>query len=61
VGMSGKDDTLPERLLKDPIPAGPSKGEVNHLDQMLPKYYEIRGWDETGVPTPEKLAALHLA
>jgi len=60
-GMSGEDDTLPERLLKDPIPAGPSKGEVNHLDQMLPKYYEIRGWDETGVPTPEKLAALRLA
>ncbi len=61
VGMTGEDDTLPERLLKEPIPAGPSKGEVSHLDQMLPKYYEIRGWDETGVPTPEKLAALRLA
>jgi len=28
---------------------------------MLPKYYEIRGWDENGVPKKEKLEELGLA
>jgi aldehyde:ferredoxin oxidoreductase len=31
------------------------------LDQMLPEFYRLRGWDENGVPTPEKLSALGLA
>ena len=59
-GITGKDDTLPPRLLNDPIPAGPSKGTVSHLYEMLPEYYEIRGWDENGVPTQEKLDELDL-
>ena len=29
--------------------------------EMLPEYYELRGWDKNGVPTPEKLAELALA
>ncbi|MCB2178303.1 aldehyde ferredoxin oxidoreductase family protein [bacterium] len=61
VGMTAADDTLPKRLLEEPIKTGPSKGAVNHLDQMLPEYYEIRGWDTEGVPTPEKLKDLELA
>jgi aldehyde:ferredoxin oxidoreductase len=51
-------DTLPKRLLEEPIPDGPSKGEVNKLDLMLPKYYELRGWTSKGIPTPEKLKEL---
>ncbi|MEI6726251.1 MAG: aldehyde ferredoxin oxidoreductase C-terminal domain-containing protein [Actinomycetes bacterium] len=39
---------------------GPAKGEVNHLDQMLPEYYSMRGWDEVGVPTKAKLKELAL-
>jgi aldehyde:ferredoxin oxidoreductase len=27
---------------------------------MLPRYYRARGWDEQGIPTPEKLAELGL-
>jgi aldehyde:ferredoxin oxidoreductase len=27
---------------------------------MLPEYYQLRGWDENGVPTPEKLTELGL-
>jgi len=61
VGMTAKDDTLPQRMLKDPIKTGPSKGEVSHLDKMLPEYYELRGWNAKGVPTPEKLKELELA
>ena len=53
-------DTLPERLLKDPIPDGPSKGWVHKLDQLLPAYYEGRGWDKEGIPSQAKLVELGL-
>ncbi len=60
-GFSRKDDTLPERLLKEKAPLGPPKGQVVELDEMLDEYYNYRGWDpETGVPTPEKLKQLGL-
>jgi aldehyde:ferredoxin oxidoreductase len=60
VGMTSADDALPPRLINEPIPAGPSKGEVSRLNEMLPLYYKLRGWDENGVPTPEKLHELGL-
>jgi aldehyde:ferredoxin oxidoreductase len=59
-GFDGRDDTLPERLLKDPIKTGPSRGEVSHLKEMLAEYYALRGWDADGVPTDAKLKALSL-
>lgn len=59
-GFSKKDDTLPPRLLKEPLPAGPAKGRVCKLDTMLPEYYQLRGWDAEGVPTGDKLAELGL-
>jgi len=60
-GLTAKDDTLPPRMLKEPMPSGPSKGQVVRLDEMLPEYYKLRGWDKNGVPTPEKLKELGLA
>ena len=59
-GFTAKDDTLPERMLKDPIKTGPSKGHVNKLKKMLPEYYELRGWDRDGVPDEKKLKELGL-
>ncbi len=59
-GFTGADDTLPERLLKDAAKSGPAKGSVNRLDEMLPEYYELRGWDASGVPTTETLGRLGL-
>jgi aldehyde:ferredoxin oxidoreductase len=59
-GMTGKDDTLPKRMLEEPMPDGPAKGMVVHLSEMLPEYYKLRGWDSNGVPTPEKLQELGL-
>ncbi|MBI4553816.1 MAG: aldehyde ferredoxin oxidoreductase, partial [Candidatus Latescibacteria bacterium] len=59
-GFSGKDDTLPKRLLEEAISAGPTKGAVNRLHEMLPEYYQLRGWTVDGRPTAEKLAALGL-
>jgi aldehyde:ferredoxin oxidoreductase len=53
-GFSKKDDTLPPRLLNEPVVEGPAKGMVTKLDVMLPEYYELRGWDKEGVPTEAK-------
>ena len=60
-GFTGKDDTLPQRLLKDAAKTGPAKGKVNELGKMLPEYYNIRGWDDAGVPTKETLNRLGLS
>jgi aldehyde:ferredoxin oxidoreductase len=60
-GLTDRDDNLPERLLKVPHKSGPAKGVVVHLEEMLPVYYQSRGWDEHGVPTRQKLAELGLA
>jgi len=60
-GLTRADDTLPKRLLEDPLPEGPAKGHVNNLEVFLDHYYEFRGWDKTtGKPTPEKLRELGL-
>lgn len=59
-GFSKKDDTLPPRLLNEPLPDGPAKGRVCELGVMLPEYYEVRGWNEEGIPTKEKLTELGL-
>jgi aldehyde:ferredoxin oxidoreductase len=59
-GLTAADDTLPKRFLEEPAPGGPGKGLVVDLDKMLKDYYELRGWDKNGVPTPAKLAELGL-
>jgi aldehyde:ferredoxin oxidoreductase len=47
-GFTAKDDTLPPRLLNEPVKTGPAKGLVSKLPEMLPKYYAARGWDADG-------------
>jgi len=59
-GFSAKDDTLPKRLLTEPAKSGPAKGLVNKLPEMLPQYYEIRGWDAEGRLKPETRERLGL-
>jgi aldehyde:ferredoxin oxidoreductase len=59
-GFTAKDDTLPKRLLTEPAKTGPAKGLVNKLPEMLPKYYEIRGWNSDGTLKPETRARLGL-
>ena len=59
-GLSKADDTLPPRLLNDPAPSGTAKGRVCELDTMLTEYYELRGWNDQGVPTAETLQRLNL-
>ncbi len=59
-GFTGKDDTLPPRLLKDAAKVGPAEGKVNQLDKMLPEYYQMRGWTADGVPSNETVSRLGL-
>ena len=59
-GFSHKDDSLPPRLTQEPLPDGPAKGFVCHLDDMLVDYYQLRGWTADGVPAEDKLKELGL-
>ena len=59
-GFTGKDDTLPERLLKDAAKTGPAEGLTSGLDKMLPEYYELRGWSADGVPSDDTKSRLAL-
>lgn len=59
-GFEGRaEDTVPPRFLEEPIPEGPKKGHVLHLDEMLDVYYRLRGWRD-GVPTKTRLQKLGL-
>jgi len=58
-GLSRKDDTLPKRILFEPMPDGPAKGRFitqEGLDKMLDEYYEVRGWNKNGIPTEATLS-----
>ncbi len=59
-GIGPEQDTLPRRLLTEPIPNGPCKGHVHRLPEMLPEYYKERGWNEQGLPTEAKLTQLDI-
>ena len=62
-GFTRDDDTLPERILTEPLKEGGSKGHYisrAELNQMLDDYYDERGWDAQGVPTRQKLLDLGL-
>ena len=61
VGYTKKDDTLPPRLLNEPLREGAPEGRVWEREPLLDEYYAVRGWDEEGVPTPEKLEELGLS
>jgi len=52
-GFARKDDTLPERFFS----GGISRVE---FEKALDEYYDLRGWDESGMPTGKKLKELGL-
>jgi aldehyde:ferredoxin oxidoreductase len=60
LGLSGKDDRIPEHLLK-PLPDGGAAGYVPPIEAMLSAYYQARDWNpESGRPNPGKLRQLGL-
>jgi len=59
-GFGRKDDTLPARLLDEPLKEGAPAGQVARAPEMLDEYYSLRGWDREGKPLPAKLKELGL-
>jgi len=63
-GFSRKDDTLPWKVMNQPITEeGPAKGSVvtqEELDLLLDDYYQARGWNADGIPTKDTLQKLGL-
>lgn len=56
LGVTAADDRLPARFTTEPRPTGGAAGVLPDMAVMLPIYYELRGWDANGAPTPERLA-----
>jgi aldehyde:ferredoxin oxidoreductase len=57
-GLTAADDTLPKRLLEEGANTGPAEGKVCGLGEMLPEYYELRGWTADGQLTDETRSRL---
>ncbi|MGO9570863.1 MAG: aldehyde ferredoxin oxidoreductase family protein [Desulfomonilaceae bacterium] len=61
LGISRKDDILPGRFLTHKRGEGGTVKNLPPLNIMLSDYYELRGWDELGIPRSEKLAEMGLS
>lgn len=62
-GITRREDAALSPPLLEPVPYGPTKGEKidpKKFNKMLDGYYELRGWDERGIPTRRKLEKLGL-
>jgi aldehyde:ferredoxin oxidoreductase len=59
-GFTRGDDTLPARVLAEPLTDGPAAGRALELEPMLAEYYRARGWGADGRPGAEKIASLGL-
>ena len=46
LGMSKKDDTLPERFRKEPLTKGPTSGATVDIERMVDEYYKIHEWED---------------
>jgi aldehyde:ferredoxin oxidoreductase len=56
-------DNPPDRWFEEPMSQGKMKGmklDRQKYDQMLSWYYELRGWDENGIPRKQTLDQLGL-
>ena len=60
LGLSRKEDRLPDRILHEALPDGGAANYLPNLDAMLDEYYEFRGWTPDGIPTRARLEALGL-
>ncbi|MFQ6118144.1 MAG: aldehyde ferredoxin oxidoreductase C-terminal domain-containing protein, partial [Candidatus Bipolaricaulia bacterium] len=60
-GISRKDDTLPRRYFEEEMKLRLAKGqriERERFQEMLSAYYRLRGWDEEGRLSRERIAEL---
>ena len=62
-GFTVEDDTLPDRLFS-PLQNGKLEGQGidrEEFQNAMQLYYQMAGWDGSGVPLPGKLAELDLS
>ena len=60
-GLRRKDDTLPERLLNEPLPEGPNKGSTVPLQALIDDAYAALEWDSrSGIPQKSLLQKLNI-
>ena len=63
-GMDPADDNLPIRLFKESFTKGQAKDiliKKEDFEKSLKEYYTMRGWNEKGIPTSNKLKELGLS
>jgi len=62
-GFDRKDDTLPERMRKEPLrKAGPATDQkVGNLEHLLDEYYQALGYTAEGIPGIDRLQELDLS
>lgn len=60
MGVTSKDDTLPDRFLKESVNEGPAKDQIVELEPMLEEYYNERELNKDGKPSKERLLKLNL-
>jgi aldehyde:ferredoxin oxidoreductase len=58
-GARAEDDRLPKRLMT-PLQEGPTEGSLPDMELMLKEFYQLRGFDEEGIPRRDVLMALDL-
>ena len=62
-GITAENDVLPKRFYEEKMPEGPAKGQIikeEELENAKSEYYKLRGWDQNGIPTNEKLSQLEI-
>ena len=59
-GVTRKDETIPKRIMEEKLEIDEAKIGKDSFEKMLSEYYELRGWDENGIPKKEKLRELNL-
>jgi len=59
-GIRKADDKLPPKMRQAAVVGGRAGKAPLNFDRMLKDYYQLRGWDDDGVPTKESLEKLEL-
>jgi len=60
VGLRRKDDTIPEKFFKITPEPPLQKMDKDKFNTMISEFYELRGWNNDGIPSKEELHRLGL-
>ncbi|MDO8692106.1 MAG: aldehyde ferredoxin oxidoreductase family protein [Dehalococcoidia bacterium] len=60
-GIGRAQDTLPRRLLEEPMASGPTQGRTVDLEPLKDDGYAALGWGQDGFPTAQTLTELNLS